>query len=91
VVQELLGHSSLSTTQVYTHVTKSQAKKVYLAAHPLSKEESDKPTGEAAPEDKGNDLDLLIVSNAANLFYLSGFNSSEAYLFITPNEKRAGH
>jgi Xaa-Pro aminopeptidase len=35
---------------------------------------------------KENDLDLLIVSNAANLFYLSGFNSSEAYLFITPNE-----
>jgi len=53
VVQELLGHSSLSTTQVYTHVTKSQAKKVYLAAHPLSKEENDKPTGETAPEDKG--------------------------------------
>ena len=35
---------------------------------------------------KENDLDLLIVSNAANLFYLSGFNSSEAYLFITPSE-----
>ena len=37
VVQELLGHSNLSSTQVYTHVTKAQAKKVYLSAHPLAK------------------------------------------------------
>ena len=42
VVQELLGHASLSSTQIYTHVTKSQAKKVYLSAHPLAQEKGNK-------------------------------------------------
>jgi len=36
VVQDLLGHAQLSSTQIYTHVTRSQIRRNYLAAHPRS-------------------------------------------------------
>ena len=46
VVQELLGHSSPSTTQIYTHIPQAQSRKVYLHAHPLARG--------AAKEEEGN-------------------------------------
>lgn len=36
VVQELLGHSSLNTTQIYTHVQKQHLQETLQACHPLS-------------------------------------------------------
>ena len=36
-VSELLGHESLSTTTIYTHLSNEQLKKVYLSAHPRAR------------------------------------------------------
>ena len=36
-IQELLGHASLSTTQIYTHTTFEQIQRVYSATHPRAK------------------------------------------------------
>ena len=34
IIQEILGHSDISTTQIYTHVNRSHIREEYLASHP---------------------------------------------------------
>ena len=39
VIQELLGHESINTTQIYTHVSDDAMKETYINAHPHAKKE----------------------------------------------------
>jgi site-specific recombinase XerD len=39
VVQELLGHENIATTQIYANVTQGRAREIYLGAHPRSNDE----------------------------------------------------
>ena len=47
VVQELLGHASPTTTQIYTHVTQTTARRTYMAAHPRAGRQGEPPAQDA--------------------------------------------
>lgn len=46
VVQELLGHASVATTQIYTHVTVDALRDVYATSHPRARHTAPAPTAD---------------------------------------------
>jgi hypothetical protein len=75
VIQELLGHSSPSTTQIYTHVTKQEALASYLTNHPRSNLSERLPP--EAPLDAEDNLNPEIIDDSPPVRTRAGRPSSK--------------
>jgi integrase/recombinase XerD len=69
-IQEMLGHSKLESTQIYTQVSIRQLKKIHSATHPGAMLEKKKPVSETAPthdevrEQESHKADLFAALDA---------------------------
>ena len=54
-VQEMLGHASLSTTQIYTHLSIQKLQKIHAATHPAARLERRALAGDAARSEAAGD------------------------------------
>jgi integrase/recombinase XerD len=65
-IQEMLGHSELQSTQIYTQVSIRQLKKIHSATHPGATLEKKKPanTSAATQDEESRRADLLVTLDA---------------------------
>ena len=66
VIQELLGHSSVSTTQIYTHITKQEARRAYLNFHPLASDGAGNPPDNEPPDTEPPNTEMAGREGAGN-------------------------
>jgi integrase/recombinase XerD len=71
-VQEMLGHSNLGTTQIYTHVSIRKLQEIHAATHPgallkrsTSESEATESDGASAEPSEAEDLLLSLAAEAA--------------------------
>ena len=80
-VQELLGHASISTTQVYTHLDFQHLAKVYDAAHPRARQKT-RRRGAKSPEISG-DISSAIARRAISMRYVQRSGSASADVSVS--------
>jgi len=65
-IQALLGHSNLSTTQIYTHVALTKLKEIHTATHPARLERANATTNETMPASADTQTLLSALAAEAN-------------------------
>ena len=59
-IQEMLGHATLQTTQIYTQVSIKKLKEIHTATHPGARLERRERTGEATAEEHNEAADHAV-------------------------------
>lgn len=65
-IQALLGHSELTTTQIYTHVAIAKLKAVHALTHPARLERQGEPEGGLSPGPEANDATAALLEALAH-------------------------